>query len=435
MKNPYDENRRRYGPGAHRALGVLFLVALVNYVDRALLSVLQVPIKAELGLSDAELGALTGLSFALFYAAAAIPLSRLIDRYHRIWIITGCLILWTSMTALTSLAWGFVSLIVLRIGVAIGEAGSVPGTHSLLSDYYPRERRGTVFSIWAFASPVGVMIGLAAGGLLSEQLGWRNSFLLIGLGGFGLVPLLLALKEPRRGGLEEASAAPAAADIPFMQGLAAVWGNRTLRLLVLGTTLHAFSYMTIMNWTPPLLSRSFDMPLGEVAIWAGLLFGVGGGIGALSGGTIVDMLARRHARWYGLAPCFAIGAVVPISLIQYWASSTMIALVSGFLSIMFAAFYIAPVNALAQSMVSPRMRGFMAAILLVFPTIFGTGAGPFVTGVISDLLLPTWGEAGALKLAMSFSLAGSIGAAIVFFRLSRTVSADLTAMSVSTPGR
>src|SRR5712671_5608579 len=151
------------GP-ASKALTVLIVVALVNYIDRSLLSILQVGIKKDLGLSDTQLGALTGLAFGLFYSTAALPLSRFADRVKRTWMIAACLAVWTTMTAFTSLAASFITLAFLRIRVAFGEAGCTPATHSLLCDYSPPRRRGAVFGLWAITGPVGIMLGILAGG-------------------------------------------------------------------------------------------------------------------------------------------------------------------------------------------------------------------------------------------------------------------------------
>lgn len=419
--------RSEAGGHSTTALLTLFVVSLFNYMDRSLLSILQVPIKQDLGLTDAQLGALTGLSFALFYATAALPLARLVDRYRRTWLMAAALTAWTAMTALSGLATSFAMLVVCRIGVALGEAGSVPATHSLLSDLYPLRRRGSVFALWALASPLGVMLGVFAGGWLSEELGWRRSFVMVGLAGMLLTPVLLLMREPQRGRFD---AAPQTDLRPPPLGVALrdLARRRSFRLLVIGVTLQTFAYTAVLNWSPPFLARVHQLPLGEVALWSSLIIGLGGGGGAFAGGTIVDLLARRDRRWYGWAPAAAMLLSVPFALAQFLAPDAASAIAIGFVAAFLAGFYVAPVNATAQSMVSPAIRGLTSAILLLVPTIFGVGLGPFLTGLGSDVLATRLALGDeALRYALCLAVAPSIPAGLCLLAMARTIRADLYA--------
>jgi MFS family permease len=411
----------------------LFAVSLFNYIDRSLLSILQVPIKSELGLSDAQLGALTGLSFALFYATAALPLARLVDRYRRLWIMTAALVAWTTMTAVSGLATSFAMLVVCRIGVALGEAGSVPATHSLLSDYFPLRRRGSVFALWALASPLGVMLGVFAGGWLSQDLGWRRSFIVVGLAGLLLAPVLLLLREPPRGRHDGASVAGLLPP-PFREAVRSLWALRSFRYLVLGTTLQTFTYTALLNWSPPFYARVHHLPLAEVAIWSALIIGLGGGSGAFAGGAIVDVLARRDRRWYAWAPAAAILLSVPFAAAQLLTPDTGLSIGLGFAAAFLAGFFVAPVNATAQSMVSPLIRGLTSAILLLVPTIFGVGLGPFLTGLASDILATRFGLGDqALRYAITLALAPSIAAGLCLIVMGRSIEADLPTRNSTGP--
>lgn len=403
------------------ALWVLFAVALFNYLDRSLLSILQIPIKEELGLSDTQLGALTGFSFALLYAAAALPVAMLVDRYSRTRLLAAGLGLWTSLTAFTSLATGFLGLAVLRMGVALGESISVPATHSLLADHFPLEHRGRAFAIWAVASPLGITIGIALGGWMGAALGWRMSFLLIGLAGFLLIPALLFLREPVRGALETAPLAPTAR-YGLTEGLRTLWTKRAFRLLVIGTTLHAFSQQALVMWLPPFLSRAHALPMTDIAWWSALMIGVGGGIGALAGGHLIDLLVRRDLRWYAWAPGTAFLLFIPAALLFLSMTGGPQVLASGILMLMLVSFFIAPVNALAQSMVPSQLRGLTAAVLLILPTIFGAGLGPLFTGIVSDALAARGVAAdAALRQAMIAALGGSLAALFFFAALGREI--------------
>jgi predicted MFS family arabinose efflux permease len=413
------------------ALGILFAVALLNYVDRSLISVLQVPIKRELGLSDAQLGALTGLVFATFYAVAAVPLGALVDRLRRTWLMAAAVTVWTTMTALSSVATGFTMLLWLRIGVALGEAVSVPATHSLFSDFFARGRRGSAFASWALAPPLGVMIGLASGGWLSGSLGWRSSFLIVGLTGFAVIPFLLAVREPQRGRYDVGARATA---IPVREAAGVLWRMRSFRLLVAAATLHSFSQQALLNWVPPFYARVHGLPLKTVATWAGLMVGVGGGIGAVLGGLLLDRLVRRDRRWFAWSQAVACLAFVPLALFQIFSPTAPVSIAVGFAAMGCATFYVAPANVTAQTLVPPRMRGVTSGVLLLIPTVFGVGLGPFLTGAMSDVFAARPGfEHTSLRFALALALVGSALAGVAFLRLAAALPADLPPLATSLP--
>ena len=196
-----SDGYRRY------VLAVLVLVYVVNFVDRQVFSILIEPIKADIDLSDTQLGFLGGVAFAFFYTIAGIPIARWADRGNRVTIVTLALVIWSGMTALTGLARGFGSLMIARIGVGIGEAGCSPPIHSLISDYFPPERRATALSIYALGIPIGAAIGTLAGGWIGQYYGWRTAFLVVGLPGLAIAVLVkLTLREVPRGHSEGAEA-------------------------------------------------------------------------------------------------------------------------------------------------------------------------------------------------------------------------------------
>jgi predicted MFS family arabinose efflux permease len=407
------------------AIVVLSAVSLFNYVDRSLISILQVPIKADLGLSDAQLGAITGLSFALFYATAGLPIARLVDRGQRNVIMACALTVWTLMTALSGLASNFATLVALRIGVALGEAGSVPATQSLLTDYFPLNRRGTALAVWALASPAGVMVGVFSGGWLASTLGWRASFGAVGLAGLWLVPvLLLLMKEPPRGQFDPPSSQTAPP--PLKEAVGTLWNNASFRLLVAGATLQSFAYTSLVNWLPPFFARAHHMPLREVGTWAALIIGIGGGGGALLAGLASDALSKLDVRWYAWVPGVASILAVPFGWALFLAPSRPAALGLGFVTVFFANAYVAPINVIAQSLVSPWMRGFTAAVLIVVPTILGVGLGPFLTGLASDWFLAHHtGPEDALRYAILLAISVSLGGGGLLLALAKGLASRL----------
>jgi predicted MFS family arabinose efflux permease len=376
-------------------------------------------------LSDTQLGAITGLSFALFYATAGLPLARLVDRGQRNVIMACALTVWTLMTAFSGLATSFAALVALRIGVALGEAGSVPATQSLLTDYFPLKRRGTALAIWALASPAGVMVGVFSGGWLASALGWRASFGVVGVAGLWLVPvLLLLMKEPPRGQFDPPSAHTSPP--PLGEAIGLLWRNASFRLLVAGATLQTFAYTSLVNWLPPFFARAHHMPLRSVGMWTALIIGLGGGAGALLAGLVSDALGRRDVRWYAWTPGVTSLIAVPLGWGLFLSHATPVALALGFLTVFFANAYVAPINVIAQSLVSPWMRGFTAAVLIVVPTILGVGLGPFLTGAASDAFAARHASPDdALRYAILSAITVSLGGGGLLIAMARGLAGRL----------
>ncbi|MDR7156735.1 putative MFS family arabinose efflux permease [Sphingobium xenophagum] len=391
-------------------LVMLGLVSMFNYIDRTVLSVLQEPIKQELGLSDGQLGLLTGLAFALFYATLSLPIARLADRFNRRNIIAASLATWSGMTALSGLATGFGSLVAFRIGVALGEAGSVPASHSIIADYYPPEKRVTALALWGLALPAGIMLGYASGGWIAAALGWRLAFGVIGIAGLALAPLVLFLvKEPVRTG----SAGPNQAEPPppFGEAIRFLWRLRTYRYMLIGTTLHAFAQYAMMSWSAPFYMRVHHMPLADVASWLAIMNGLGGGIGIYLGGRLSDAAGSRNPAGRVWVSAVAMVLMVPAAMVQFLIPSLAASLAFGFIATMLMFFYYGPIIGVPQSIVPPRIRALTSAVTLLIFNLFGLGLGPAVTGFLSDYLaaggLPDTSLRYALATVVLFSLAGA----------------------------
>ncbi len=397
---------------ATAALVILFIVGLFNNIDRALISILQVPIKQDLDLSDSQLGMLTGFSFSLVYALACVPIGRLVDRFRRTWLLAAALTLWTLLTAASGFAWSFAVLIFCRLGVAFGEATGNPATYSLLADYFRPERRGRAFACYAITPFLGVFVGIFAGGFLATGLGWRNSFILVGLIGLLIVPLLLWLPEPKRG--QSDSHLIEEGPPPLGKAIKDLFAIPAFRWLVLAMTCQSFVTAAYLNWTAPFLSRVHDLPLAEVGLWAAVPIGVGGAIGALVSGFAIDGLTRRNLGWYGWGTAAASALLYFAAMAQYLSPTASASIAFSFLTGALTSFYIAPSYASAQLLVPPAMRGMVIAILTLIPAIFGSGAGPLVTGMLSDYFTLTrgMGDEGlrqALLIALLPAFVGAIG--------------------------
>lgn len=400
-------------------LTALIIVSAFNYVDRTILSILQIPIKTELGLSDGQLGALTGLAFALFYATLSLPIARLADRYSRRWIIVVSLVVWSGMTALCGLATGFISLLFLRIGVAIGEAGSVPASVSLIADRYPAEKRATAMSTWGLALPIGLMIGYMSIGGLSETLGWRVAFAVVGLVGVLLGPIVLwMIKEPPRVRKAAMPGVAVTPQLPLSQAVRALWDNKAFRYTVAGGMLHGFTQYSMMTWNAPFFTRSHGLTLGEVSLLMALLSGAAGAVGIYGGGWVSDRLAARDGRGRLWLKSGSVAAVVPFAAVQYLAPSLTISIIAATVCAALMIAYYGPILASTQSVVDPSTRAFSNAVLLLTFNLFGLGLGPWVTGLISDALIPAFGDQ-ALRYALVIVLLPSGLGAVTFLHAAR----------------
>jgi predicted MFS family arabinose efflux permease len=400
-------------------LFLLFLVSVLSYVDRTILSILQVPIKSDLGLSDAQLGALTGLSFALFYATLALPIARLADRLVRKRIVAASLAVWSGMTAMTALAGGFGSMVFCRIGVAAGEAGSIPATHSIIADLYPPNRRATALAFWGLSLPAGLMLGFSAAGALEQALGWRTTFAIIGSAGLLLAPLVwLTMREPVRGRYDPPQLAGVAAPTP-MAAVRQLWQLRTFRYLTAAGALHSFAWYSVNAWLAPFYVRVHGMTLTEVSYYLALFNGIGSAAGMYFGARLSDYFGKSDARARLRVPALALIAMVPAALAQFLVGSAALSLTLCAISLTLMQAHYGPIIAVAQLVVPANMRAFSSAVLMLVLNLFALGLGPLSVGFISDALVRHLGMANdSLRYALSFAVLFSLLGAWMFWRAS-----------------
>ncbi len=421
MKAPFDisVHQRRL------TISFLFIVGVLNYIDRTIISVLQVPIKAELGLSDTQLGLLTGLAFAALYVLSAIPISRIADRSSRKIVIIASMTVWSVMTSLTAAASGFAMLLLCRMGVAIGESGSVPATHATLADLYPPHQRARAIAAWALCLPFGMIVGYLAAGRMAEALGWRMTFLVIGGFGVALAPIaMLCMKEPSRGRFDARADTAVRGDV--MGALLTLWRIKTYRYLVAAAAVHAFVQYSMMLWNAPFYSRVHGESLTTVSFYLALLNGVGGAVGIYGGGWLADRLAQRGMKWQLLVPALAILVMMPLAMMQYLVASPLWSVVIGFLPSALVVFYLAPVVAVPMLVVGPHMRAFASAVMTIIFNLVGLGLGPLVTGIISDAFIVHLGMADdSLRYALIVVLLPSLLSSFLFWKASGLLSGDM----------
>jgi MFS family permease len=368
---------------ANYVLGVLLVVYIFNFIDRQILAILAQSIKVELGLTDTQIGALSGLAFGIFYATLGIPIARLADKHSRVNIISICLAIWSVMTAISGLAQNYWQLLIARIGVGVGEAGGSPPSHSLLADYFPVNERATALGIYAIGIPVGILFGNLLGGWINEFFGWRNAFLVVGVPGVALAILLrTTVKEPPRGHSE--GRAPKVEPVPFMDVVRTMWGFKSFRQLSLGAATQAFVGYGAIAWIPAFLIRTHGMSSGEAGTALGLIIGIAGGLGTFLGGWICDRIGQRDIRWYMWIPAWGFLIAVPTGLGVYLIDDLWLILALYTIPAFMVNLYTGPTFGMTQSLAPLAMRASASALLLFIINIIGLVLGPTTVGFLSD---------------------------------------------------
>ena len=408
----------------HYVLAVLLAAYTLNAFDRSILSLLLEPIRREFGVSDTQLGLLSGLAFALFYSTLAIPIAAIADRWSRRNVLALSVLVWTLMTMLCGLAGGFAALLIERIGVACGQAGCNPSAHSLLADYFPADQRATALGIYAMGASLGAMLIGLIGGWSSEHLGWRGTLLLAGSPGLLLVPLLfLTVAEP----LRPQGDTPVHVSAPSLStALAALWSRPSFRHLCLACALHSFAMYSSAAFNPAYLARSHGwsgVQIGQLVAMVGLM----GLAGTMLGGFVTDRLGARSGepRWQLWVPGAATLAVIPVQLVGYLGSGAAMVtalLLSSLLSLVF----FGPSYSTAQAIAPPGMRAVAASVLLFSKAMIGMGLGPLLVGLASDRLMQVAGS-HSLRFGLLLVPLFNLWAVVHFFVAARHIRADLQA--------
>jgi len=395
VTDPYSSSR-----AAYYTLGVLTIVYSVNFIDRQLLAILQEAIKADLGLSDGQLGLLTGFAFALFYVTAGLPIASWADRSNRRNIVAISLGLWSFMTAISGLAQNYLQLLLARIGVGVGEAGGSPPSHSMISDIFSPEKRASALGFYSTGVSIGILFGFLFGGWLNEFFGWRVAFFVVGVPGILLALVLrFTVAEPVRGLKENREVSTESPSVGSVLKL--LMSRPAFIFMALGAAMNAFAGYSTANWIASFMIRSHGMPTGELGTWLALIIGVGGAIGVFGAGVFADHMGKRDKRWYMWVAVLACVISVPLQFGIFMADSAYVAL--GFLVIpaMLSNAYLGATLATTHSLVGLKMRALSSAILFFILNLIGLGMGPTSVGLLSDYLAPGYGVE-SLRYALMF---------------------------------
>jgi len=391
-------------------LTLLTTAYFFSYMDRQILAILQELIRDDLNLSDTQLGLLAGFAFAIFYATLGIPVARLADRSNRVNIIAIALTLWSLMTAVFGLAQNFIQLLLARIGVGVGEAGSSPPSHSMIADLYPPEKRAGAMGIYSLGVVLGSALGTMIGGFVAHLYGWRVAMFAVGLPGIILAVIIkLVMVEPRRG-LSDPKPVSDSAEHSAMPSLGAgfktLWANRAAVHLVMGVTITSMIGYGHAAFGPSFLQRSLGVSMIDVARIVAPVGAVMGTLSAVFGGILANRLAARYGLYAQSWMVFALKCVgLPLSFGFYASSDPWIAIPLYWGALLLISSYLGPTFALIQGLAPLRMRALWAAITLLVINLVGLGFGPTLIGVISDLLRPTFGEESLRWAMFTFSAA------------------------------
>ena len=401
------------------------VVSMVNIADRLIMSILMEDIKAEFHLSDTQVGLLVGLAFALFYALMSFPIARWADIGNRKNILSLAVILWSGMTALCGAAVGFYSLFFARLGVGVGEAGGSPPTYSLIADYFKPSERARAMGVYMVGAALGTGGGLIIGGILGEMLGWRTTFLVLGIPGvlLGLL-FFFTVKEPQRGRLDAGEAKDKQAkDI-----------NKTLKSLAANPVFIrisvSFAMLTMIGyamafWLAPIMLRNFDVSLGKVGLYLGLTYIAAGIPAPLIGGYLTDYMAKRDARWLAWIPAIAI-VIVSVAL---W-FCVMADSFEVFLSFFVLAYFVFMIPqgaslSLLQSSLGAGERAVGASFALIINSLIGAALGPLLVGMLSDAMAAGYGVKSLNYALIIVSIGASIIGSIFYLWTARAMSAEL----------
>ena len=432
---------RQTSPG-YRAwvLFILVVVYTFNFIDRQIVGILAVPIKADLSLTDTQLSLMGGLAFALFYTVLGVPIAMLADRKSRVWIMTVALALWSAMTALCGLAQNFTQLFLARLGVGVGEAGGVAPAYSLIADYFPSDKRARALSIYSFGIPIGSALGILCGGVLTSYLDWRSAFIIVGLTGVLLAPVLrLTVKDPDRGAFD---AGPPPVPAPIMDVVRTLARKPSFWGLSFGAASSSMMGYGIIFWLPSFFVRSFGdalpaffsfmpdflippdpKPVLYASYFYGALLLIGGVAGIWIGGVLADRFGKANKAAYALVPGFAFLLTIPFFVLGVLSDSLSLTFFLFLFPTALSLVWLGPVIAAFQHLAPPNMRTTASAVFLFVNNLIGIGLGNLAIGALSDAMTARFGDE-ALRYAILSGTGFYVIAAALMLLTARRLERD-----------
>lgn len=406
-------------------LWVLLVVYIFNFLDRQIVNILAEPISRDLGLSDTQIGLMTGIAFAAFYTFLGIPIARYADRpkTNRVGLISASLVIWSGMTALCGMAQNFVQLLLARIGVGVGEAGCTPAAHSLIADLAPPEKRASAISFYSLGIPIGSLLGMLIGGQIADAYGWRAAFFVAGLPGLLLAAIIyFVLRDPRISA--HVQAAQPKPVISTAEAFREIVASRAFILLAIGGATAAFLSYGKGTWTTIFFQRTHHLSPGEVGFWFGIGGGIAGIIGTWAGGWFADRFGKENRRHVLTAPAIGMLIAIPIAISAYWIQDWWYALILIMMPTLLNSMYLGPAYSCAQGLVPLRARAMASAVLLFAQNLIGLGLGPLFFGILSDGIRPMAGDDSVRWVLYGAAMLGVIPS-FFFWRASLHLNREL----------
>lgn len=422
MQETHSDKSGMFQGNRAYVLFILVVVYTFNFIDRQIIGILAIPIKADLGLSDTQLGLMGGLAFALFYTGFGIPVAMLADRFSRTWIMTAALTIWSGMTAVCGLAGNFWQLFAARLGVGIGEAGGVAPAYSLISDFFPPEQRARALSIYSFGIPIGSAIGIVFGGVIASMLDWRMAFFIIGIAGIALAPIFrMTIKEPPRGGFDRKREDTSAPKLKAI--FTTLFKKPSFWIVSLGASCSSMMGYGLFFWLPSFFVRSFGISLLEASLYFGAVLLVGGMAGIWAGGWLGDRFGQMQRSRFITIPAIAFIATIPFYVIAFMSNNMLLTFTILLVPTALGLVWLGPVISVIQHLVPPNMRATASAIFLFINNLIGIGVGTFAIGFLSDTLAHQFGD-DSLRYSILAGTSFYVIAALLFWLGSRFIEKD-----------
>jgi len=407
------------GARAWIVLATLWFVYVLNFLDRQLMSILAKPIQDTLHVTDSQLGLIGGFYFALFYCFIAIPVGWLADRTNRVAVLALACGIWSAATVACGLSRTYGQFAFSRMTVGFGEAGGVPPSYAIISDYFPPGRRGTALGIYNLGPPVGAALGIAFGATIAAAFNWRYAFVVLGVIGIvAAIVLPMIVREPPRGGLDGISAT-AVRKAGFWSTLKMFFSRPTLVLAALGSGATQFVTYGLGNFTTLFLMREKGMVLADVALWYALVVGIGMSAGIFISGRVIDRYTRKSKIAYAMAPVISLTLAIPFYIGFVWAPTWPLALVFLIGPTFLNYFYLSSAVTLVQQEVRPEQRVMSGALLLLIMNFIGLGLGPTYVGMASDFFRASHPH-NSLQMALYTLVPFYVLAVALFLWLART---------------
>ena len=413
----------RGAPHPRLLLWTLLVVYIFNFIDRQIVSILAEPIARDLDLSDSQLGLLTGLAFALFYATLGVPIARVADnaRSNRSRMIAVFVAVWSVMTALCGVAQNFWQLLLARIGVGVGEAGCTPTAHALIADSLPPEKRAGGIAFFGLGIPIGGLMGTLIGGGMAEALGWREAFWVVGIPGLLLAVFVwFFLKDPRMG---KAAAADAPPRLSMMAGLKLLATSPAYCLVLSGASLVAFLSYGKGVWVLVYFQRTHKLSVGQTALWVGVILGIAGIVGTWLGGWAADKFGAKDRRHMLTLPAWAMVLAAPVLFAGYMVDDWRLAIALLILPTIANSAYYGPAYGAAQVLARPDTRAMAAAWMVFAQNLIGLGLGPLLFGALSDMLKPEYGTQ-SVRIVLYFAAWAGLVPALLFWLGARALGRE-----------